>query len=67
MEHSAAVIGALDELLAAEPHVVGYSGDEVGDEAGIRLYVDREGVRPAEELAGAQKAHRVSVARCGEP
>jgi Trypsin len=52
MEHSAKVIGALDELLAAEPHVVGYSGDKVGEEAGIRLYVDREGVRPAGELHG---------------
>jgi hypothetical protein len=52
MAHSAAVIGALDELLAAEPHVVGYSGGEVGDEAGIRLYVDQEGTSPAREVAG---------------
>lgn len=53
MAHSATVTGALDALLEApETHVVGYSGDEVGDEAGIRLYVDDEGVSTADEVAG---------------
>jgi hypothetical protein len=63
MAHSAAVIDALDELLAAEPHVMGYSGDEVGEPAGIRVYVDEPGVAVPDEIQGVQVVEVVAVGR----
>lgn len=63
MAHPAGVISELDKLLAADEHVVGYSGDEVGDEAGIRLYVDEEGVSVASEIAGRPVVEVLAVGR----
>jgi hypothetical protein len=62
MEHSAAVLGTLDDLLDTDEHVVGYSGDELPD-GGIRVYVDEPGVRVADEIAG----RRVEVVAIGRP
>jgi hypothetical protein len=63
MAHSAAVTGRLDELVRTEEHVVGYSGDEVGEAGGIRIYVDEEGSPVPDEVAGLPVAEVVAIGR----
>lgn len=63
MAHPEDVIAQLDALLVSEEHVVGYSGDEVDDEGGIRVYVDEPGVSVPDEIAGRRVAEVVAVGR----
>jgi hypothetical protein len=61
MAHSEDVTAQLDALLASEEHVVGYSGDEVDDEGGIRVYVDAPGAGVPDEIAGRRVVEVLDV------
>jgi hypothetical protein len=63
MAHPEDVIAQLDALLESEAHVVGYSGDEVDDEGGIRVYVDEPGVSVPDQIAGRRVVEVVAVGR----